>query len=71
MTDGLNLTGFNETGEQSGSNNLNLHLSDAPGKAFASSDMSSQGNAGLNGEGSSSALPITGADESDMPGTYK
>jgi len=53
MTDGLNLTGFNETGEQSGSNDLNLHLSDAPGKAFASSDMSSQGNAGLNQEGSS------------------
>jgi hypothetical protein len=65
MTDGLNLTGFNETGEQSGSNNLNLHLSDAPGKAFASSDMSSQGNAGLNGEGSSGSLPISGADESD------
>jgi hypothetical protein len=52
MTDGLNLTGFNETGEQSGSNNINLHLSDAPGTAFASSDMSTQGNAGLNQEGS-------------------
>lgn len=66
MTDGLNLTGFNEVGEQSGSNNINLHLSDAPGTAFASSDMSTQGNAGLGKEGSSGSLPITGKDESDM-----
>jgi hypothetical protein len=65
MTNGIDLTGFNETGEQSGSNNLNLHLSDASGAAFASQDMSSQGNAGLNREGSSGSLPISGADDSD------
>jgi len=66
MTNGINLTGFNETGEQSGSNNIDAGYAANPGSAFASKDMSSQGNAGLNGEGSSSSLPISGADESDM-----
>lgn len=65
MTNGINLTGFGETGEQSGSNNLNLHLSDAPGSAFAASDVSAQGNAGLNQEGSSAQLPLSGPDFSD------
>lgn len=51
MTDGLNLTGFNKTGEQSGSNNINLHLSDNPGSAFGSSDMSTQDGAGVGQSG--------------------
>jgi hypothetical protein len=33
-------------------------------------DVSTQGNSGLNREGSSESLPISGADESDDPGTY-
>lgn len=70
MSDGLNLDGF-ATVKPSATNNINGHYSGNQGGAFASSDMSSQGNAGLNQEGSSSSLPISGADESDMPGTYK
>jgi hypothetical protein len=70
MSDGINLTGFNEV-KPAVQHNIDAHYSDNQGSAFASSDMSSQGNAGLNQEGSSSGLPITGADESDMPGTYK
>jgi len=65
MTDGINLTGFNEV-KPAGTNGINAHYSDNTGSAFAASDMSSQGNAGLNREGSSSSLPISGADESDM-----
>jgi hypothetical protein len=65
MTDGINLTGFNEV-RPAGTNGINAHYSDNTGSAFAASDMSSQGNAGLNREGSSSSLPISGADESDM-----
>ena len=64
MTDGLNLTGFNEV-KPAGTNEINAHYSDNQGGAFASSDMSTQGNAGLNQEGSSGSLPISGADESD------
>ena len=45
MTNGIDLTGFNETGEQSGSNDLNLHLSDAPAAAFPASDVSNQASA--------------------------
>ena len=45
MSDGEDLKGFNETGEQSGSNDLNLHLSDAPAAAFPSTDMSNQASA--------------------------
>jgi hypothetical protein len=70
MSDGLNLDGF-ATVKPAVQHNIDAHYSDNQGSAFASSDMSSQGNAGLNQEGSSSGLPITGADESDMPGTYK
>lgn len=66
MTDGINLTGFNETGEQSGSNTLDLNpTGQAPASAFPASDMSTQGNAGLNQEGSMGGKQ-TGADESDM-----
>jgi len=71
MTDGINLDGFTANRHPAGTNDINAHYSDNTGSAFASSDMSSQGNAGLNREGSSSSLPISGADESDMPGTYK
>ncbi len=53
MTDGINLTGFNETGEQSGSNNLDLNpTGQAPDSAFPAQDVSTQGNAGFNAEGS-------------------
>jgi hypothetical protein len=43
----------------------------ANGSFPAAQDMSSQGNAGLNQEGSSDSLPISGADESDDPATYR
>jgi hypothetical protein len=66
MTDGINLDGFTANRSAAGTNNINAHYSDNTGSAFAASDKSSQGNAGLNGEGSSSSLPISGADESDM-----
>jgi hypothetical protein len=52
MTDGINLTGFNEV-KPAGTNGINAHYSDNTGSAFAASDVSSQGNAGLNQEGSS------------------
>ena len=62
MTDGTNLTGFNETGEQSGSHNIDAGYAANPGAAFPSTDMSSQGNAGLNQEGTSD----TGTDAEGM-----
>lgn len=65
MTDGNNLTGFNET-KPAGTNGINAHYSDNTGSAFAAADVSAQGNAGLNREGSSESLAISGADESDM-----
>ena len=66
MSDGNNLTGFNETGEQSGSNTLDLNpTGQAPASAFPASDVSAQGNAGLNQEGSSASLPLSGPDYSD------
>jgi len=67
MTDGINLTGFNEV-KPAGTNGINAtgDYSPATGSFPAAQDKSSQGNAGLNGEGSSSSLPISGADESDM-----
>lgn len=65
MSDGINLTGFNEV-KPAGTNNINAHYSDNPGSAFAATDKSTQGNAGLNQEGSSGSMPISGADESDM-----
>lgn len=64
MTDGLNLTGFNEA-KPAVQHNIDAHYSDNTGSAFQAADMSTQGNAGLNQEGSSAGLPITGADESD------
>ena len=38
---------------------------DAPASAFPASDVSAQGNAGLNREGSSESLPLSGPDFSD------
>ena len=66
MTDGINLDGFTANRREAGTNGINAHYSDNTGSAFSASDVSSQGNAGLNREGSSSSLPISGADESDM-----
>lgn len=44
--DGINLTGFNDTGEQSGSNTLNLNpTGQAPAAAFPASDVSNQASA--------------------------
>ena len=46
MTDGINLTGFNETGEQSGSNNLDLNpTGQAPAAAYQATDVSQQASA--------------------------
>jgi len=46
MTDGINLTGFNETGEQSGSNNLDLNpTGQAPAAAYPATDVSQQASA--------------------------
>jgi hypothetical protein len=55
MTDGINTDGFSNTGEQSGSNTIDAKYSPNPKSAFPAKDMSSQGNAGLNQEGSSAA----------------
>jgi hypothetical protein len=52
MTNGINVTGFGETGEQSGSNTIDAGYAQNPGSAFPAKDMSTQGNAGLNAEGS-------------------
>jgi hypothetical protein len=73
MTDGINLTGFAEIGEQTGAHPIDATGDYAPadGSFPAAQDMSSQGNAGLNQEGSSASLPISGADESDDPATYR
>ena len=52
MTNGIELTGFNETGEQSGSNTLDLNpTGQAPAAAFPAEDVSSQGAAGLGNNG--------------------
>jgi hypothetical protein len=68
MSDGLNLDGFTANRKPAGTNSINASGSYSPatGSFPAAKDMSSQGNVGLNGEGSSSSLPISGADESDM-----
>jgi len=70
MTDGINLDGFSANRNPAGTNDINASgdYSPATGSFPAAQDMSSQGNAGLNGEGSSGSLPISGPDESDMIG---
>lgn len=52
MADGFNLDGFATTGEQSGSNTIDAKYSPNPKSAFAAKDVSTQGNAGFNAEGS-------------------
>ena len=48
MSDVLNLTVFNETGDQSGSNNLDLNpTGQAPAAAFPATDKSTQDGAGV------------------------
>jgi hypothetical protein len=52
MTNGNDLTGFNETGEQSGSNNLDLNpTGQAPASAFPATDKSTQDGSGLGNGG--------------------
>jgi len=70
MTDGINLTGFDEVNELTGPHSIDITGDYAPatGSFPAAQDVSSQGDAGLGGEGSSGSLPISGADESDMIG---
>lgn len=52
MTDGINLTGFNEV-KGGATNNLDLNpTGQSPASAFSASDVSTQGNAGFNAEGS-------------------
>ena len=57
MTDGLNLDGFTANRKPAGTNGINESgtWSPATGSFPAAQDMSTQGNAGLNAEGSSSA----------------
>jgi hypothetical protein len=51
MTDGMNLTGFNET-KPGATNNLDLNpTGQAPASAFPSTDKSSQDGAGLGNGG--------------------
>jgi len=65
MTNGIFESGFDNT-KPSASNNLPPEQYAAnPNAAFSASDMSTQGNAGLNQEGSSGSLPTSGSDESD------
>ena len=68
--DGINTDGFANT-KPGASNSLDGAYAPNPGSAFPAKDMSTQGNAGLNVEGSSGSLPISGADESDDPATYR
>ena len=57
MTDGINLDGFTANRRPAGTNSINAsgQYSPATGSFPAAKDMSSQGNAGLNQEGSSAA----------------
>lgn len=51
ISNGINLEGFSNTGEQSGSNNIDAKYSPAPGGAFPAADKSAQDGAGLNNGG--------------------
>ena len=66
MTDGINLTGFAET-NPGATNSIDASgaYSPADGSFPAASDVSAQGNSGLNQEGSSASLPLSGPDFSD------
>jgi len=51
MTDGLNLTGFNDA-KPAGKHNIGEQYAADPKPAFPAKDVSTQGNAGFNAEGS-------------------
>jgi hypothetical protein len=51
MTDGNNLTGFNEV-KPAVQHTIGEQYASAPSAAFPASDVSTQGNAGFNAEGS-------------------
>lgn len=67
MTDGLNLDGFTANIKPAGTNSINETgtWSPANGSFPAASDMSTQGNAGLNQEGSMGGKG-SGEDSSDF-----
>ena len=67
MTDGINMDGFSANRNPAGTNDINASgaYSPADGSFPAASDVSAQGNAGLNQEGSSASLPLSGPDYSD------
>lgn len=67
MTDGINMDGFSANRNPAGTNDINASgaYSPADGSFPAASDVSAQGNAGLNQEGSSASLPLSGPDFSD------
>ena len=67
MTDGINLDGFTANRREAGTNGINAsgQYSPATGSFPAAQDKSAQGNAGLNQEGSSASLPLSGPDFSD------
>ena len=50
-SNGINLEGFSNTGEQSGSNSIDAKYSPASGSFPAAADKSAQGGAGLNNGG--------------------
>jgi hypothetical protein len=52
MTDGLNLDGFTANRKPAGQNTIDAGYAANPGSAFPASDVSTQGNAGFNAEGS-------------------
>ena len=52
MTDGLNLTGFNDVNPAQTNNVTPEQYASAPNAAFPAQDVSTQGNAGFNAEGS-------------------
>ena len=57
ISNGINMEGFGNTGEQSGSNTIDGKYSPANGGSFPKAqDMSTQKNAGLNQEGSSGMM---------------
>jgi hypothetical protein len=64
MTDGKDLTGFNETRSPGTSPWATESYTEAPKSAFPAKDMSTQGNSGLGQEGSAGANE-SGADFSD------
>ena len=65
ISNGINLEGFGNT-MPAGKNNIDAKYSPASGGSFpAAKDMSAQGKAGLNREGSTQGTQ-SGADSSDM-----